>query len=90
MPFASADPFGGVILTDWYSPNGVEDERFKINVFLTGQQLQADGLRVSVFKQVKNDQGQWQDTPVAKETHIQLEDSVLAKAREIRIEQIGE
>src|SRR5262249_29682950 len=33
MPLASADPFGGVIITDWYSPPKTPDERFKVNVF---------------------------------------------------------
>ncbi|HEX4111048.1 MAG TPA: DUF3576 domain-containing protein, partial [Stellaceae bacterium] len=33
MPIASADPFGGTIITDWYSPHGVTNERFKLNVF---------------------------------------------------------
>ena len=52
MPLASADPFGGVILTDWYSPPETPEERFKINVFILGRELRSDGVRVRVFKQV--------------------------------------
>src|SRR5438445_203226 len=29
MPLASADPFGGVIISDWYGPPETPDERFK-------------------------------------------------------------
>ena len=29
MPLASADPFGGVIITDWYSPPAAQGERFR-------------------------------------------------------------
>src|SRR5262249_51014442 len=29
MPLTSADPFGGVIITDWYSPPSSPTERFK-------------------------------------------------------------
>ena len=32
MPLAPADPFGGVIITDWYSPPETPDERFKLHV----------------------------------------------------------
>ena len=34
MPLAQADPFGGIILTDWYRPPETQDERFKINVYI--------------------------------------------------------
>src|SRR6201998_852295 len=47
MPLASADPFGGVIITDWYSPSTTQDERFKVNIFILGRELRADGVRAS-------------------------------------------
>ena len=34
MPLASADPFGGTILTDWFTPPESAGERFKVNVFI--------------------------------------------------------
>src|SRR5690606_28650480 len=46
MPLASADPFGGVILTDWYAPPETPDERFKVNVFILDKQLRSDGVQV--------------------------------------------
>ncbi|MGB0553289.1 MAG: DUF3576 domain-containing protein, partial [Alphaproteobacteria bacterium] len=51
MPLAQADPFGGIILTDWYRPAETEGERFKVNVYILDSELRADGLRVSVFRQ---------------------------------------
>src|SRR5262245_16253262 len=36
MPLVSADPFGGVIITDWYSPPQSPSERFKVNVYILG------------------------------------------------------
>ncbi|OZB38438.1 MAG: hypothetical protein B7X48_13140 [Acidiphilium sp. 34-60-192] len=33
MPLASADPFAGVIITDWYSPPGSANENLKVSVF---------------------------------------------------------
>lgn len=86
MPIASADPFGGVILTDWYTPPESPNERFKVNLYILDRQLRADGVRVSVFKQARagND---WRDTSVAQDTAGQLEDAVLTRARQLRIAQ---
>ncbi len=83
MPLVSADPFGGVIITDWYTPPATPDERFKVNVYILGRALRADGLRASVFRQ-QNQGGQWVDAPVALNTATDLENSILTKAREMR------
>jgi hypothetical protein len=83
MPLASADPFGGVIITDWYSPPGTTSERFKATAYVMGRQLRSDGVRVSVFRQVR--QGStWLDALVTPATGAELEDRVLARARELR------
>lgn len=84
LPVASADPFGGVILTDWHAPSGSEAERFKINIFILGRQLRADGLTVSVFRQVRAGQ-EWADAPIAEGTERAIEDTILTRARELRI-----
>src|ERR1700722_13995350 len=34
MPLASADPFGGVIITDWYQPQQSPGERFKATAYI--------------------------------------------------------
>jgi hypothetical protein len=87
MPVDSADPFGGVILTDWYSPPEASDERFKVNLYILGRQLRADGLRVSVFRQERTPSG-WQDVEVQAQTATELENAILARAREMRIASI--
>jgi Domain of unknown function (DUF3576) len=85
MPIASADPFGGTIITDWYSPRGETNERFKINIFILNRELRADGVRVTVFRQVRGPQGQWVDAPVDPKTALDLENAILARARQIRL-----
>ncbi len=90
MPLASADPFGGTILTDWYSPEGVTDEQFKINVFILTRELRSDGIRVRVFKQKLNKKGAWVDSEASDETARQLEDTILTRARQLRVAQLGE
>ncbi len=83
MPLASADPFGGVIITDWYTPPAASGERFKANAYILGRQLRADGIKVSIFRQVQQG-GNWVDAPVAPGTATDIENKVLAKARELR------
>lgn len=88
MPLASADPFGGVILTDWYKTAENGNERFKINVFILGRELRSDGVRVRVFKQVLKG-GTWRDADASEETARQLEDTILTRARQLRVTQLG-
>jgi hypothetical protein len=83
MPLASADPFGGVIITDWWTPASASDERFKATAYILGRQLRTDGLRISVFRQVQQN-GQWVDAPVDPGKATELENMVLAKARDLR------
>ena len=83
MPLASADPFGGVIITDWWTPPTSPSERFKATAYVLGRQLRADAIRVSLFRQVQQG-GQWIDAPVDPAKPSELENMVLAKARELR------
>lgn len=85
MPLTSADPFGGVIITDWYTPPEVRDERFKVTVYILGRDLRADGVRAAVFRQRHGADGRWIDATVEKRTAIDLEDAILTRARELRI-----
>jgi hypothetical protein len=86
MPLASADPFGGVIITDWYQPPASSDERFKATAYITSRQLRADGVKLTIFRQVEQN-GQWVDAPVDPVTIGQIEDKLLARARELRAQQ---
>jgi hypothetical protein len=83
MPLASADPFGGVIITDWWTPPSSAGERFKATAYVVSRQLRTDGIRVSLFRQVQQN-GQWVDAPVDPGKPTELENMVLAKARELR------
>ena len=53
MPLASADPYGGVVITDWYINPEKPAERFKCTVYILDARLRADGLNVAVFKQCR-------------------------------------
>jgi len=84
MPLDQVDPFGGVIITDWYSSPTEPTEQFKANVFILDTNLRADGLKVSIFKQTRSGTG-WQDATVDADTARQIENAILTKARELFI-----
>ena len=83
MPLSSIDPFGGVIVTDWYSPPTTSGERFKATAFILGKELRSDGLHVTIFRQTQEN-GQWVDAPVNPSTATDIENKALARARELR------
>ncbi|MDP3852349.1 DUF3576 domain-containing protein [Phenylobacterium sp.] len=89
MPLASADPYGGVVITDWYVNPEKPDERFKCTVYILDSRLRADGLNVAVFKQNKDATGNWVDAASAGQTETDLENAILTKARQLRLSNIG-
>lgn len=89
MPITQADSNGGVITTDWYSNPAQPDERVRANVLILGKTLRADALKVTLFKQVRKN-GVWTDEPIAKATVTALEDTILTKARAIKVQTLAE
>ena len=86
IPLVSADPFGGVIITDWYTPSETPNERMKVQVTILDRELRADGVRVSVFKQQTAPKGgNWVDAQVDPRTQIDIENAILTRARQLRI-----
>lgn len=83
MPLASADPFAGVIITDWYSPPATPNERFKATAYVLGSMLSANDLKVSVFRQTRQG-GEWVDQPVDPATANGIEDRILARAAQLK------
>jgi Domain of unknown function (DUF3576) len=84
IPLASADPFGGVIITEWYSAPEAPNERMKVTVYILDRALRADGIKVAVFRQTRATEG-WADAPVNADTARKLEDAILTRARELRL-----
>ena len=85
LPLNTADPLGGVIITDWYSPPKSPDERLKVTVYILDRQLRADGLRVAVFRQTRDTKYGWVEAKVDEKTRLGLENAILKRARQMRI-----
>jgi hypothetical protein len=88
MPLASADPYGGVVITDWYVNPEIPTERFKCTVYILDARLRADGLNVAVFKQTRDSTGAWIDTATAGQTETDIENAILTRARQLRLSNI--
>lgn len=84
MPITTADPFGGTVITDWYSNPSAPNERFKVNAYILGRELRADNIRVRIFRQALSG-GTWRDSALDENANRQLEDAILTRARELRI-----
>jgi hypothetical protein len=89
MPLSNADPFGGTIITDWYTAPETPNERIRTNILILSKQLKASGIKATVFKQVKKG-AEWTDAAVGEDTARKLEDAILTRARQLRIEQLAE
>ena len=89
LPLTSADPFGGVIISEWYVAPTSPNERLKVTVYIMDRTLRADALKVVVFRQTRNTAG-WQDAQASADTAHKLEDSILTRARELRLATLGQ
>lgn len=88
LPVLRADPISGLLLTDWYSNPETPNERFKASVYILDTALRADALRVSVFRQEKDASGQWIEASVNPATGREIENAILTRARQLRLNQI--
>ena len=85
MQLSSADQVGGIIITDWYSTTENQNERCKLNVFISGKRLNAENLRVTSFCQEFKDQI-WVNKIVDKDNNIKIENAILNKAKKLRLQ----
>jgi hypothetical protein len=85
MPLSSADPFGGVIITDWYQDPKTPGERFKITVYIMDKRLRADGVKVAVFRQKSDPKAGWVDAATDVSTGPKIENAILVRARQLRV-----
>ena len=84
MPKQSADPFGGLILTEWYSSPSDPNERIKVEIRILDRQLRSDGVTVAIYKQKAKGQT-WVDVDVDHQSMHEMEDAILTRARQIKI-----
>jgi hypothetical protein len=73
-------------VTDWYSPPGKPNERYKVNVFILARSLRSDALTVTVTRQARLGDGNWLETTIARKVETDLETAILKRAGQIKRE----
>jgi len=90
LPIYSADPISGLIISEWYVNPESPAERFKTTVYILDSALRADALRVSVFRQERSLDGLWIDAAVNPATGREIENAILTRARQLRLNVIDD
>jgi len=85
MPLNSADQIGGTIITDWYSTSNNQNERCKLNIFITGKKLNTENLKVTSFCQELKNQI-WVNKTIDIENNLKIENAILNKAKKLRLQ----
>jgi hypothetical protein len=86
VKLASEDPLAGSMVTDWYSPAGKPNERYKVNVFILARSLRSDAIAVTVTRQARLGDGNWIETTIARQVETDLENAILSRARQLKRE----
>jgi uncharacterized protein DUF3576 len=84
VKYASEDPLTGSIVTDWYSPPGNPNLRYRVNVFILSRTLHSDSVTVTVDRQQLSANGQWAETTIARQVETDLENAILTRARQLK------
>ena len=84
MPLASADPFAGIIISEWYNDGTKPNERCKINIFIKGVELVSDNLKATIFCQ-ETVSNEWVDRKVDNDKSRAFENVILENAKKIRL-----
>ena len=86
VKFVSEDPLAGSLVTDWYSPPGKPNERYKVNLFILARKLHSDSLAVTVTREARLGDGNWLETTVARNVETDLENAILERAGQLKRE----
>ena len=79
LPVEQADPFSGLLVTGWGRAPGAS-QQYRVTVFVSGVQLDASALRVSIVQRPGG-----REVSASTETIAQVEDAILSRARDLRI-----
>jgi hypothetical protein len=82
--FSTEDPLTGELVSDWYSPKGKPDERYKIQVFVLARTVRSDAVAVTVERQQRTPTGEWKPTTIARKVEDDLETAILRRAGQLK------
>jgi len=77
-PFQSTDAFGGIIVTEWFKKN---DQQLKLTALIKSRDLRSEGINIKAY--TKNNKNEISEDVMLSR---KIEDLILTKARELRLE----
>ncbi len=80
MPLALANYSGGIIVTDWYSDKGSNNESVKISIRFLSNEIRSDALAVKVFYKKCSMQNNCEVTDRSGDLSADLSKKILTKA----------
>lgn len=86
LPIESANAATGAIRTLWYSPPGSGQEQTRLVVLVASGELRRNAVKVNAFRRGRGPQGQITEVPVDQGTIVALEEAIINRARQLRLE----
>jgi hypothetical protein len=83
LPIESADPFSGLIVTDWGHVQG-SPGLYRVTVLVQRSDLGANAIRVAAFRQSGGG-----SAPLSAESISRIEDAIITRARQLRTGSTG-
>ena len=83
MSFEKVDPFGGIIISDWFINASSSNLRNKVIVSFSNSELKATSIKVSVVRE-KYEGENWISDGYSDGLARKIEDLILSRARELR------
>ncbi len=84
LPLKEVDPKSGFILSDWHIEPQYPNERFKVTAYILDYRLRADALKINVIRQTNQD-GKWQSAKIDGDTPFKIENAILTKAKQYKV-----
>ena len=83
-PLISTDALSGTIITDWYANKNIQNQRLKITAYINTNELKSESIKIKVeIQSFKNNI--WSQPLTSKSLAIQIEDSILNEARNLKL-----
>ena len=86
IPLSNLTYSGGVIVTDWYSgPGGNQNEQVKINIRFKSNELKASSVVVQGFKKVCSSGSNCSVSKLSNNFNSKIKEQILIKAKQLKI-----
>ena len=86
MPLTTVDYSGGIIITDWYSDSGNQNEAIKITLRFLSNEIQSNSIKVIVHNKNCGPTENCTVSEIDSNIKFELQKSILSKAAKLEKE----